>query len=370
MNEKTKIILVGGFLGSGKTTMLRRLAAMFAEKQMTAGLITNDQAADLVDTALLTQYGNETREVSGSCFCCNFPGFAGAVESLYQQGHPDVIVCEPVGSCTDLSATILQPLKDKYQTEFRLAPLSVLVDPKRLSDILNGGTSGLHESSAYIVRKQMEEADIIVINKSDLLTENEAQALKSKAEAAFPKAEVFCASALSGDGVSGWLDAVMKAETAGTHLTSVDYDIYAEGEAVLGWLNAAVSITGETDWEAFAEDYLRILSDVFSGKDAAIGHLKLLIQGKDKNGCVLANLTGASDPIRVSSDGSVSSPVSMTINARVQMKPDDLNTCVFDCLDQTADRHTVSYITDSSECLKPGRPSPTYHYDCVVDGCC
>lgn len=370
MTEKTKIILVGGFLGSGKTTMLRRLAAMFAENQMTAGLITNDQAADLVDTALLSQYGNETREVSGSCFCCNFPGFAGAVESLYQQGHPDVIVCEPVGSCTDLSATILQPLKDKYQADFHPAPLSALVDPKRLSDILNGGTSGLHESSAYIVRKQLEEADIIVINKSDLLTKEEAQTLKSKAETAFPQASVFCASAVTGDGVSEWMDAVMNAETAGTHLTTVDYDIYAEGEAVLGWLNAAVSITGETDWSAFAEDYLRMLSDVFSRRDAAIGHLKLLIRGQDAAGHVLANLTGASDPIRVSSDGSLSAPVSMTINARVQMEPDDLNTCVFECLDQTAEKHTVSYTTDSSECLKPGRPNPTYHYDCVVEGCC
>lgn len=370
MNEKTRIILVGGFLGSGKTTMLRRLAAMFAEKSMTAGLITNDQAADLVDTALLTQYGNETREVSGSCFCCNFPGFAGAVESLYQQGHPDVIVCEPVGSCTDLSATILQPLKDKFQTDFHPAPLSVLADPKRLADILDGGNSGLHESSAYIVRKQMEEADIIVINKSDLLTKEEAQTLKSKVETAFPEAEVFCASAVTEDGVSDWLNAVMNAETAGTHLTSVDYDIYAEGEAVLGWLNAAVSISGETDWTAFAEDYLRTLSEVFSRKNAAIGHLKLLIRGKNAGGYVLANLTGASDPIRVSSDGSVSAPASMTINARVQMEPDDLNTCVFDCLSQTAEKHSVSCTADSTECLKPGRPNPTYHYDCVVDGCC
>lgn len=370
MNKKTKIILVGGFLGSGKTTMLRRLAKTFAEKNMTAGLITNDQAADLVDTAILTQYGSETREVSGSCFCCNFPGFAGAVESLYNQGHPDVIICEPVGSCTDLSATILQPLKDKYNADFSLAPLTVLADPQRLSDILAGGNSGLHESSAYIVRKQMEEADIIVINKSDLLTKDEAQELKTKAEAAFPKTEVFCASAVTADGVDSWLDTVMKSENAGTHLTQVDYDIYAEGEAVLGWLNSAVSIKGETDWKAAAEDYLKALSSVFAEKDAAIGHLKLMIQGADKSGFVLANLTGASDPIRVSQTGSLAAPVSMTINARVQMEPEDLKTIVFQCLDKVTAAHGITYTADSTECLKPGRPNPTYHYDCVVDGCC
>ncbi len=48
-----------------------------------------------------------------------------------------------------------------------ISPLSVLVDPDRLSGILGTGTAGLHPSAAYILCKQLEEADIVVLNKSD-----------------------------------------------------------------------------------------------------------------------------------------------------------------------------------------------------------
>ena len=84
--SKTKLILVGGFLAAGKTTMLNALAGRLTKRGFTVGLITNDQAADLVDTAILTCTGVEVREVSGSCFCCNFPGFMKAVESLIAAG--------------------------------------------------------------------------------------------------------------------------------------------------------------------------------------------------------------------------------------------------------------------------------------------
>ena len=57
---------------------------------------------------------------------------------LVDESDSDVLLAEPVGSCTDLSATILQPLKDKFTRQFVLAPLSVLVDPERLADTLLG----------------------------------------------------------------------------------------------------------------------------------------------------------------------------------------------------------------------------------------
>jgi len=72
------------------------------------GLITNDQAPELVDSMLLINNGLRVEEVSGSCFCCNFNGFIGAVQHYNTDREVDFIIAEPVGSCTDLSATILQ----------------------------------------------------------------------------------------------------------------------------------------------------------------------------------------------------------------------------------------------------------------------
>jgi len=107
--ERTRLILVGGFLGAGKTTLLAQAAERLERQGKRVGLIANDQAPDLVDTATLTQGGLPVTEVSGGCFCCRFDELASASERLMAEYEPDVILAEPVGSCTDVSATVLQP---------------------------------------------------------------------------------------------------------------------------------------------------------------------------------------------------------------------------------------------------------------------
>ena len=86
---KTRIMLVGGFLGAGKTTLLWEAASRLVGRGQKVALITNDQASELVDSALLLQTGLTVAEVSGSCFCCNFHGFADSIAKV-RAGAPDV----------------------------------------------------------------------------------------------------------------------------------------------------------------------------------------------------------------------------------------------------------------------------------------
>ena len=69
--KQTRLILVGGFLGAGKTTLLWETAVRLMNKGLRVGLITNDQAPELVDSELLKLSDLRVAEVSGSCFCCN-----------------------------------------------------------------------------------------------------------------------------------------------------------------------------------------------------------------------------------------------------------------------------------------------------------
>ena len=101
-----------------------------------------------------------------------------------------VFIAEPVGSCTDLSETIVQPLKDNMNNDILISPLSVLVDPLKLDSILNNKNIDLHPSATYILQTQLEEADIILINKADLITSQELRDMKNKSSA--------------GDDTSGW----------------------------------------------------------------------------------------------------------------------------------------------------------------------
>lgn len=362
---KTRVLIVGGFLGAGKTTALWAAAKALSEQGHKVGIITNDQASELVDTRFLETSGGKTSEVSGSCFCCNFPGYIEAIKSMQDQGI-DTVLSEPVGSCTDLSATIVQPLKDQYSEVVSLGPLSVLVDAARLKDILAGDNSGLHPSAAYIVRKQMEEADFLVINKIDMYSREEIEDLKTRAAEMFPLATVCAVSALDGTGISEWLEAVERSEKCGTHLlTDIDYDVYAEGEAVLGWLNATVLLHDSScDWGEFLKTFLDSLSRRFDANGNSVGHVKVLIT--ENRNLIVGNVVGDNSTLKVrgSSKGGVRD-VEMTINARVQMSPEQLEEAVKEELSKCASS-IDSYEISVLKCLQPGRPNPTHRYSEVI----
>jgi G3E family GTPase len=355
---KSTLILVGGFLGAGKTSLLWEMAKRLQEQGEAVGLITNDQASELVDTAFLKTSADIVTEVSGSCFCCNFNGFADAIAYIRQKNNDGIILAEPVGSCTDLSATILQPLKDKYADSVELKPLTVLCDPFQLAEILKDASS----PSQYIVHKQFEEADILLINKSDLLGADELNALKAAAAERYPHATVLTASAKSGEGLQEWYDTLMRSHTAGANMAEVDYDIYADGEAAFGWLNASFALDACAEPDAAAENFLRALGKQFDQANANVGHVKFLLRHPD--GLIIGNLTGRIGTAMLRKLAHGSANAALTVNARVEMGPDELQSIVLEEVERAFGG--MGCRQTALKCLIPGRPNPTYRYDWVV----
>ena len=361
--KTTRLILVGGFLGAGKTTLLWEAARRIMDKGKRIGLVTNDQAPELVDTVFLSRDNVKVAEVSGSCFCCNFNGLIDALKQVREEANADVIIAEPVGSCTDLSATIMQPIKENKKGELVLSPLTVLADPLRLTDILNGGLAGLHPSATYIFRKQLEESDIILISKADLLGSVELEKLKERVKLSFPNSEVMIVSTKTGLGIDEWLKEVMSRTDAGQRLVEVDYDVYAEGEAVLGWLNATVRLSGAlTDWDTFAQHLMKGLSHQFDSRKASVGHVKMMLESDDNY--LTGNLTGKSESLNFRGSAGVGSQAILTLNARVEMSPELLEQIVREVLD--ACRGSLETKIVNLRCLSPGRPNPTFRFDHVV----
>jgi Ni2+-binding GTPase involved in maturation of urease and hydrogenase len=364
---RVPLLIVGGFLGAGKTTLLWQAARRLSARGLRVGLVTNDQAADLVDTGLLATRGFDVREVSGSCFCCDFPALIAQAEALKEGLGADILLAEPVGSCTDLSATVLQPLKDRYAGEFRLGRLSVLVDPERLAAALDGRlTDGLHPSAAYVLRKQLEEADLILVNKTDALTAAETAALRARVEAGFPGQEVRLISALEDVGVEEWLAAAQGEGSVGSRILDVDYDTYAEGEAVLGWLNARISLASAgraADWGAFCASFMGSLRDALDARALPVGHVKMLLSSSE--GHEVASLTRTAGSI--SSRGQVgrTGEADLVVNARVQTSPESLESIVRDALAAAAGSD-VRVTIRTMRSLRPGRPIPTFRYAAAV----
>ena len=361
--SQVKIIFAGGFLGAGNTTLLLAASQNLIKRGKKTGLITNDQAPELVDSALLVNSGQMVEEVSGSCFCCNFKALVDAVQKYNADRSVGYIIAEPVGSCTDLSATIIQPLKQHWNDTIGVAPLSVVADPERLASVLDGGNAGLHEDAAYIFHKQLEESDIIVINKKDLLTSEQLDNLIRKTKIAYPDADVIAVSALTGDGVDAWLDEVISRNDAGKKLIEVDYDKYANGEAVLGWLNGTVELLGKTtDWDKFVTTMMTDLCARFEKDALPIGHVKAILESGAK--AVVVNFTGNKNTLSVRGSVGSGDKCKITINARTETSPENLNAIVREVLNTYATGYTCTEV--AWKYLMPGYPAPSYRFNKVV----
>ena len=277
---QARYIMIGGFLGAGKTTAILRLAERLTDQGQRVGLITNDQGRGLVDTARVSAAGLPVEEIAGGCFCCRFNSLIEASRRLAETTRPEVFIAEPVGSCTDLVATVSFPLRRMYGENYRIAPLSVLVDPIRALRIL-GLEPGkkFSDKVLYIYRKQLEEADIIAINKSDLLDARRRESLRRAVGEQFPRAEISECSARDGAGLDAWFERVLTAEQDARATMNVDYGTYGEGEALLGWLNAAMTITAPApfDGNKLLLDLAEQLRGRLRAADAEVAHLKMTL---------------------------------------------------------------------------------------------
>jgi len=297
VKKPVKLIFAGGFLGSGKTTALAALAKRLIQKGMRVGFITNDQSENLVDTIIvrqmLTDLGVPVEEVVKGCFCCKFDELIEHVEKILAH-DPDVLMGEPVGSCTDFVAAVANPIKIHYRDAFRFAPFSIMVDPERVrSLVLNETPTDFPEDVAYLFGKQMEEADTIVLNKVDLLTEKESNRLLTAIDDRYRGKKLMAVSATEGTGMDEWLEDLISGRPgANTVLGQIDYDRYAAAEAVLGWLNAAVKLATDKlfDPGRFMRSLATTLRDRFKAEKGEIGHLKFVITSAGQS--MWANLPG------------------------------------------------------------------------------
>lgn len=363
--NRLRFVMVGGFLGAGKTTTLARLARFYQQRGQKVGLVTNDQAENLVDTTNLRAQGFAVEEIAGACFCCRFNDLVETVGRLEAGDRPDLILAEPVGSCTDLVATVVQPLKDLYGLRFEVAPFAVLFKPAHGLGILDpqpNRRGGFSPKAEYIFRKQLEEADALVVNRIDEMDPAEIERVVKLVGDAFPGVPVLKMSAKTGDGFAALTALLDQQGNFGRKILEIDYDTYAAGEAELGWLNATYRVTAATPF-----DLDLLLLAVVRGLQAAVAplgevaHLKAI--GLSESGFGVANLVGSG----LSAEQSLLSyarvtEVDLIVNARVALDPAILEEQVSRVVAEVARAQGVAALPSQLQSFRPGRPTPTHRY--------
>jgi len=363
--EPARYVMIGGFLGAGKTTAVDQLARYLVERGVRVGLVTNDQSSGLVDTAILRSRGYAVAEIAGGCFCCRFDSLQQAADQLARQQRPEVFLAEPVGSCTDLLATVSYPLRRIYGDRFRIAPLSVLVDPLRAARILGlAGGRAFSDKVVYVYRKQLEEAEIIVVNKVDAVDDELRARLVAELARQFPRSEVLAVSARDGAGLEPWFERILSVDGAVRPTMELDYDRYAEGEAELGWLNATIDVSAGQPFDANAL-LLRLTEHLRRAVGAAggeIAHLKMTLDACDAIGqlAVVSVVSSDAEPdLRESLLDQVAGG-RLILNLRAEMAPEKLSGLVRAALRHENLQSGLTLTPEHEERFRPARPVPTH----------
>ncbi|MFG1878356.1 GTP-binding protein [Sphaerisporangium sp. NPDC049003] len=355
-------LTLSGFLGAGKTTTLVAAAKLLQSRGSRVAVITNDQGTELIDTQLARSAIAQAGEVTGGCFCCRFEDLLTVAHRLVDEHGVDTLLAEAVGSCTDLQATVIRPLSAHYGDSFTPAPLVVVVEPERLQTLRT--TLPLDDTDSdlsYLFGKQLQEADVIALNKVDLLGEDEAAALLADLRDRYPTATVLGYSARSGDGLDQFVSHWLGPSPAGRDL-EIDYDRYANAEAALAWLNQSLTVTaaGGFDPDAWARSLLEHVSGAAARSGWMIGHVKISLE----SAAVLTKMsvtTSGGEPTVDRAAGTRFTEAEVRINARVACEPAELDEAVAEAVNTvTALTGTLAFQHAGVPSFKPGYPQPTY----------
>ncbi len=319
------IHLVGGFLGSGQTTAILSAARLFISRGLKVGIVTNDQGRYLVDTAFARAQGHPAVEVTGGCFCCSYDDFRTIVSDLERKERPHVIFAESVGSCADVVATVVAPLLEMRASD--AVGFTVLSDIRLAARFLSGKPLPFSDPVTYLFAQQLQEAEILLLNKADLLPADEAAALLARARERYPRAIVRLHSSFREQDAAEWIE---ETERPGIHPPGgldIDYQEYGRAEAALAWYDARLRFQfPEGSGGAAVGSFLNGLAAAITAEGAPIGHLKALVShsaGDEK-----ISITGGDETGRVLAAEIPGTSAEVILNARIQMGAERLRSLV------------------------------------------
>ena len=155
-----KVDIISGFLGAGKTTLIKKLYSDIFKTEKVV-LIENEFGEIGIDGAFLKESGVEIKEINSGCICCSLVGdFSSSMKEVVEKFSPERIIIEPsgVGKLSDILKAI-----DTVDAELKVNVCVTVVD--------GGKCKMYHKNFGEFYNDQVENANVVVISKTDKLTE-------------------------------------------------------------------------------------------------------------------------------------------------------------------------------------------------------
>jgi len=357
---KTKIVFLGGYLGAGKTTLAYHVARALSKQGKSVSVVMNDQGNVLVDTQFMKNAGVDVREVVGACFCTKFDEFVKSARSLVAFGKPDVIIAEPIGTSTSLMASVINPMKTLYKDEFQVSPLFVVVDgPRALEDARRQEDLGLGSKKMISVH-QMHEAEVIVISKIDLLSEEGRAAVVREVGRQVPDAEIIEFSSIDQRNVSSILKIIDSDRETAKQAPEVDQRIFSKEKAAMGWYSASCRISSGASKVDTYDLLMRMMKEIAKRfKTDDIAHVKIFLNSP--SACAKISLVEDSIQVDDLKGGRYFEGVAeLVLNSRVRSPPEPLRSSIEAVMDEVFAKAGIEVVERKVACFVPKPDSPKF----------
>ena len=275
--EMRKFAVFSGFLGAGKTTAMIALTRYFTEKHGKAAMISNDlgHGVTLADHRLAKLSGADASEITGDCICYVNELLADRLDEYYARGC-ELVVSDIPGFGVGALEHVYHGLTEKWPGRFALAPFTVLTEPRTVELLRAGADVDLR----YLYDTQLLEADLIVLNKCDLIDEAQRDSDLRWLGEHYPHAQRIAISARTGEGLETLAKALREGQ-ASLRRPDIGYGGKAFRRAMKKLSESylqyhAVVCCDDFDGSAYLMDMAERVREEIRAAGKEIPHLKLL----------------------------------------------------------------------------------------------
>ncbi len=272
-----KFAVFSGFLGAGKTTTMMALTSFCSERYGKAAMISNDlgEGVTLADHKLAQLGGCRASQITGECICFCHDVLTEKLERYYDEGC-ELVLSDIPGFGVGAQEHVYHGLTEKYPGQFALAPFTVLIEPENLA-LLRSGQAG---DMGFILDAQLREADLIVLNKCDLLPGHARGDALAWLSQRYPWTKQLAVSAKTGEGLDA-LCRALREGTASLRHPEIDYDA-DDLQNAMGSLSEyylqyrALVCCDDFDGNAYLTELAQEIQRTVAAAGGEIPHLKLL----------------------------------------------------------------------------------------------